>query len=436
MILYRYILKAHIGPFIFALSVVIFLFLFQFIYKSLDQLLGKGISTWIIIQLITLNLAWMLTLAVPMAVLVATIMAFGSFASNNEITAMKAGGISLKKLMIPVILISGILCYLMIRFNNDVLPEANHQARVLFSDITRSKPTLILEAGKFSEDISGARILVNKTFPENNNLEGVYIYDYSNPSYKNLFVAEKGNIGFSSDLKNIVMDLSDGEIHQYNIQDPVNKYRRIKFEKHRIILPAEDFGFRQNQEGSMMRGDREMTSDQMKYITDSLKVNLLTSDENYIKNLKIVLSEVLKVNFRDTVFKMDSAGKMNYEYESLFNTYRKVMTLNQSKQSHIIFKSQVKKQIDAYSVEIYKKFSIPFACIIFALIGAPLGYKVKKGGFGVAAGLSLLFFLIYWASLIGGEKLADRGLVSPFIGMWIANILLGLFGLYLMFKSS
>lgn len=436
MILFKYILKAHIGPFIFALSVVIFLFLFQFIYKSLDQLLGKGISTWIIIQLITLNLAWMLTLAVPMAVLVATIMAFGSLASNNEITAMKAGGISLKKLMLPVILISGILCYLMIRFNNDVLPEANHQARVLFSDITRSKPTLILEAGKFSEDISGARILVNKTFPENNNLEGVYIYDYSNPSYKNLFVAEKGNIGFSSDLKNIVMDLSDGEIHQYNIQDPVNKYRRIKFEKHRIILPAEDFGFRQNQEGSMMRGDREMTSDQMRYITDSLKVNLKTSDENYIKNLKIVLSEVLKVNFRDSVFKMDSAGKMNNEYETLFNIYRKVMTLNQSKQSHIIFKSQVKKQIDAYSVEIYKKFSIPFACIIFALIGAPLGYKVKKGGFGVAAGLSLLFFLIYWASLIGGEKLADRGLVSPFIGMWIANILLGLFGLYLMFKSS
>jgi len=166
MLLYRYIIKAHIGPFVFALSVVIFLFLFQFIYKSLDQLLGKGISTWVITQLITLNLAWMLTLAVPMAVLVATIMAFGSIASNNEITAMKAGGISLKKLMIPVLLISGILCYMMIRFNNDVLPEANHQARVLFSDITRSKPTLILEAGKFSEDISGARILVMKIFQE------------------------------------------------------------------------------------------------------------------------------------------------------------------------------------------------------------------------------------------------------------------------------
>ncbi|HRE42011.1 MAG TPA: LptF/LptG family permease [Ignavibacteria bacterium] len=436
MLLYRYIIKAHIGPFVFALSVVIFLFLFQFIYKSLDQLLGKGISTWVITQLITLNLAWMLTLAVPMAVLVATIMAFGSIASNNEITAMKAGGISLKKLMIPVLLISGILCYMMIRFNNDVLPEANHQARVLFSDITRSKPTLILEAGKFSEDISGARILVNKTFPENNNLEGVYIYDYSNPLFKNLFIAEKGSIGFSSDLKNIVMDLNEGEIHQYNIQDPVNKYRRIKFEKHRIILPAEDFGFRQNTDGNMMRGDREMTSDQMRIITDSLELNLNSTDGNYISNLKNIVNELAGLNFKDTIYKLDQSGKNNPTFDSLFNIYKKIMTLNQSKQSHIIFKQQIKKQIDAYSVEIYKKFSIPFACIIFALIGAPLGYKVKKGGFGVAAGLSLLFFLIYWASLIGGEKLADRGLVSPFIGMWIANILLGVFGLYLMFKSS
>lgn len=96
----------------------------------------------------------------------------------------------------------------------------------------------------------------------------------------------------------------------------------------------------------------------------------------------------------------------------------------------------IQKQIDSYNVEIYKKYSIPFACLIFALIGAPLGYRVRRGGFGIAAGFSLLFFLIYWASLIGGEKLADRDLVSPFWGMWLVNIVLGLFGLYLMFKSS
>ena len=97
---------------------------------------------------------------------------------------------------------------------------------------------------------------------------------------------------------------------------------------------------------------------------------------------------------------------------------------------------QYEKQEDVYEVEIYKKYSIPFACIVFTLIGAPLGYRVKRGGIGIAAGLSLLFFLVYWAALIGGEKLADRAILSPFLGMWLVNILLGIFGLYLMFKSS
>jgi lipopolysaccharide export system permease protein len=102
----------------------------------------------------------------------------------------------------------------------------------------------------------------------------------------------------------------------------------------------------------------------------------------------------------------------------------------------LIYNTQVEKQIDIYDVEVYKKYSIPFACVVFALIGAPLGYKVRRGGFGIAAGFSLLFFLIYWVALMGGEKLADRALFSPFLGMWIVNIILGLFGLYLMFKSS
>ena len=177
-------MKAHLGPFIFALSTVIFLFLFQFLIKSIDQLVGKGLSLWVIIQLIALNLAWMVTLAVPMAVLVATLMAFGTLAANNEITIMKASGISLKKLMAPILVISMLLFYFMIKFNNDILPEANHQARMLMSDISRTKPTFILESGKFSEDMGGVKLFVKKTFENSNNLEGIYVYDFANPSYK------------------------------------------------------------------------------------------------------------------------------------------------------------------------------------------------------------------------------------------------------------
>lgn len=454
---------------------LMFLFLFQFLIKSIDRLVGKGLSIWVITKLISLNLAWILTLAVPMAVLVATLMAFGALSSNNEITIMKAGGVSLAKLMIPVLVMSGVLCYVMIWFNNDVLPEANHEARVLFGDISRTKPTLILESGKFSEDIGGAKILVQKTNPNTNKLEGIYIYDYSTPPIKNLFVAERGDISFSNDFKNIIMNLEKGEIHQVNMQNPSQKYRKIEFGKHRIVLDAQSFGFQTSDENLLTRGDRELSADSMSGIVDSFLVNKQRVMDNYLMMLEKDVQSFASLDFKDTVYRMapvpdsiipginsftgNNPGNMqknvtgdpresipenkrqdtsysNAVYDSLVQIHRRLLNRVQAYEMTLKNQATLQQQADSYSVEIYKKFSIPFACIIFAMIGAPLGYKVKKGSFGIAAGLSLLFFLIYWASLIGGEKLADRGFITPFLGMWLANIVLGLFGLYLMFKSS
>ncbi|MCX6136959.1 MAG: LptF/LptG family permease [Ignavibacteriales bacterium] len=182
MIIDRHILKAHIAPFFGSFCIVMFLFLLQFVMKFMDQLAGKGLSGAVIIELVILNLAWMVVLAVPMAVLVATLMAFGNLSSSSEITAMKAGGISLYRMMAPVVLISMLVTYSMIEFNNKVLPEANHRLKTLLMDIRRKKPTLTLIPGQFSQDMPGYSILVRKTFEESNNLEGVTIYDYSDPS--------------------------------------------------------------------------------------------------------------------------------------------------------------------------------------------------------------------------------------------------------------
>jgi lipopolysaccharide export system permease protein len=412
--------------------------------KSIDQLIGKGLSIWIIVQLIVLNLAWMLTLAVPMSVLVATLMAFGSLSSNNEVTIMKASGISLTKLMIPVLICSGILTYLMIRFNNDVLPEANHKARVLLQDISKTKPTFFLESGKFSDDIGGAKIFVRKTYENSNELEGIYIYDYANPNNKNLITAEKGDIGFTNDFKNIVMNLRKGEIHQLNNLDYANKYRKVEFDKHRIILDAAGFGFQKSSDNAFIRGDRELSAQAMNVIIDSINNSRKKSRENLLTGIYSDVNGFFKIRYKDTilnkqntVINKDTINKSGYlSYDTIPFIYRSFISKLSQIQNNSQIEKQVDKQIDVYDVEIYKKYSIPFACIIFILIGAPLGYKVKRGGFGIAAGLSLLFFLLYWVSLIGGEKLADRDIVSPFWGMWLVNIILGIFGLYLMFKSS
>jgi len=447
----RYTLKKHIGPFFFGLFTVIFIFLFQFFIKSLDQFLGKGLSMWIIIQLISLNLAWMLTLAVPMAMLVASLMAFGSMSSENEITIIKASGISLQRLMLPIILISFVMFYLMIKFNNDILPEANHKARILLYDISKTKPTFLLEAGKFSDDLQGIRILVKKTFPNSNNIEGVFIYDYSDPQYKNLLTAKSGDIGFSSDFKNIIMNLNDGEIHQLSQKDPAQDYRKIKFEKHRLMFKAEGFGFQNSNENTFSRGDRELSANAMNIVVDSLIVLKNGLDDKFITALTKDIRRLAELNYKDTVFTkpvsepIQNSNTINSntpkeivlsKYDSLKNLQRLIAEKSSEYKNTIAFSKQIDKQIDSYEVEIYKKYSIPFACVVFILVGAPLGYRVKKGGFGIAAGLSLLFFLLYWACLIGGEKLADRALVTPFMGMWIANIIIGCLGLYLMFKSS
>jgi len=443
MILYRYILKALLGPFIFSFCILFFLFLFQFLIKALDQLVGKGLGLWIIFQLIAYNLAWIVTLAAPMAVLVATLMAFGSLSSDNEITIMKASGLSLPRLMAPVLIAAVILSYLMVRFNNDILPEANHRARVLLTDISKTKPTFILEAGKFSDDIGGFKILVKKTFENNNNLEDIYISDYSNPAARNIITAEKGDISFTSDFNHIVMNLTNGEIHQLNNLDYTNKYRVIKFDKHRIIMDAKGFGFQQSSENSFSRGDRELSSYAMNRIVDSLRKSSVTLGEQVFIRAYPDIQKISKFNFKDTVYKAPPAAIQNPDsvpnhaaYDSLKTFYTRFFMYANDYRNTKNMAKEIEKQIDQYDVEIYKKYSIPFACVVFALIGAPLGYRVRKGGFGIAAGLSLLFFVIYWASLVGGEKFADRALLSPLLGIWAANIVLGIFGLVLMKKSS
>ncbi|MEP7147216.1 MAG: LptF/LptG family permease [bacterium] len=454
-----YILKSHIGPFIFALTTVIFLFLFQFLIKSLDQFVGKGLSIWLIIQLISLNLAWMITLAVPMAMLVASLMAFGTLSSNNEITIMKASGISLTRLMLPLILISFIMFYLMIRFNNEVLPEANHRARVLLYDISKTKPTFILEPGKFSDDLQGVQILVKKTFPNSNNIEGVYIYDYSNPESKNLLTAKSGDISFSTDFKKVIMNLNDGEIHQLNTKNVNQDYRKIKFDKHRLTFNAEGFGFQKSDDIMFPRGDRELSAGAMKLVVDSLNIVQNNINFKFFESINEDIQRLQNLKFIDTVFTkpeknfaepektnnpspfrtIDTAAMVKVTmtpFDTLSNFINRMLNKRNDLISSQAMFLQIDKQIDSYDVEIYKKYSIPFACVVFVLVGAPLGYRVRRGGFGIAAGLSLLFFLLYWACLIGGEKLADRALLSPFMGMWIANIIIGCFGLYLMFKSS
>jgi lipopolysaccharide export system permease protein len=389
---------------------------------------GKGLDTWVIIKLIVFNLSWMVVLVVPMASLVAALMAFGNLSQNNEVTIMKSSGLSLYKMMIPPFLASIVVAILLFQFNNDVLPDANHQAKILMSDISRTKPTLSLEPGFFSQEVDNYAILVRSIDQKSNWMYQITIYDYSNGAKINVVTADSGKIFFSKDQSKLIMDLYSGEIHESEVQN-TTMYRKLEFEKHLITMNGDQFSFQQS--GPTSRGERELSVYDMQVITDSLKMILNENKKNFIKeSKKFMLLDSLSANQIKKTITGKNPESMYFRAIERVRNIKNVITSNYNRVEW------VEREVEKYEVEIYKKYALPAACIVFILIGAPLGVMVKKGGFGVAAGISLFFFLVYWAFLIGGEKLSERGFFSPFIGMWTANIFFGIVGVILTIKTN
>lgn len=397
--------------------------------KFADKLVGKGLDTWIVIKLITYNLAWMVVLVVPMAVLVATLMAFGAMAQNNEVTIMKSSGVSLYKMIAGPLAASVVVGVLLIFFNNDVLPDANHQAKILMMDIQQKKPTLSIEPGVFSQEVDNYAILARTMDQNKNKMFGVTIYDYTNPYKINIVTAKEGLLYFSKDQTKLLMDLKNGEIHESGVSD-TKLYRKLLFTNHRIAMDAQQFSLQQSGPG-VQRSDRELSAPDMLAIVDSLK----QMRSKYFASFQKTVSKF----FLGDSFAAPLQGKVHQSYapnNNYTNLIERVKNIKNEILSSFLQVDFIDKEIDKYMVEIHKKYSIPAACIIFILLGAPLGVITRKGGFGMAASVSLFFFLVYWASLIGGEKLADRGLMTPFWGMWGANILMGVVGILLTNKVA
>ncbi len=395
--------------------------------KFADRLVGKGLGLFVILKLIAFNLAWMVVLVVPMSTLVATLMAFGNMSQNNEITIIKSSGTSLYKMMRAPLLASIVVGYLLLIFNNDVLPDANHQAKILMQDISRQKPTLSLEPGVFSQEVSNYAILAREINQKTNELKDVTIYDYSDPKEIKVVTAEKGKIFFSKDQTKLIMNLENGEIHESDVSK-TNLYRRVRFERHRIAMDGAQFTFQQSALGSP-RGERELSASAMRGIVDSLSVtekqyraDLTKQAKKYFYIDSAAYTDITPANIRGE----------KHVYSRLLDRLRNEKNTIVSRYKRLEAK---KNEVNKYEVEIYKKYALPAACVVFVLIGAPLGTMTRKGGFGVAASISLFFFLIYWAFLIGGEKLAERDFFSAFWGMWSANILLTIAGVLLTIKT-
>lgn len=427
-----YIIGEHIAPFFLGLIVIVFIFLMNFMIKAVDKILGKGIEMSVILEYIGLNIAWILALAIPMAVLIASLMAYGRLSADNEISTLKAAGVSFGKIIFPGLLLAVGMTIFMIYFNNNVLPEFNHRARMLGTDIYRKRPDLNIEEGYFTNDIPGYSLLVKKKNGEI--LEDVTIYNDESALVQTTVTARRGKITIKGNR--LIFDLEDGEIHELNMANR-EEYRRVEFEYHRFTIPIENMTLERST--SRRRGDREMSAQMMRKRVSDLEVKIESAYDKIQQysdnNIEKIFKPVLTINKNSYApIKLWTPTKREME-KAIGKSLRRIKrTIQLIASESTIIKSYGRQQ-NKFLVEIQKKYSIPFACIVFMLVGAPLGIISKKGGLAVGMSISLGFFLIYWSFLIAGEDLADRGIISPIMAMWSPNILVGALGIYLSTRS-
>ena len=434
--IYGYIIVEHLNPFMLCIFAMIFVLLAQYLIKHIDKFLGKGLEISILIEMVYYSMAAVIALAVPMAMLVCTLMAFGRLSSDNEITAMKSSGIQYFKLVLPPLIFSSIVAIIMIYFNNWILPNMNYESKKLLSEISTKNLKVILDSKQLNNQIDGFSIYFENEGKDNTKKPNQDGYDF----FKDVVILEKGK--FNKKIKKTITSnkaykvnnfdsqhmtflLENGSLYQ-DLDD--NKYQIIKFEKNQFKMNMDQFSFSHNQR----RGDRELD---FKGIKDTIKWH---SD----------LIDKCQQKIKRHIRRIDQISAISYPYNFLVNQhvpnisaqrlenekYYKNIKLAIKKENNRIDGFQ--KQINKFLVEMHKKFSLPIACIVFILVGAPLGVTTRKGKFSISIGISVTFFIIYWAFLIAGENFADKGSINPVLAMWLPNIILFIIGIYFNYKIN
>lgn len=443
-LIHRMMLQALPGPFFGWLGTLLFLMVMQFLIKHLPDIAGRGLPLGMILEMIAYSIAYMVVLAVPMATLLACLMAFGRLTESRAYVVIKNSGVSLFQFVWPVLAVGAILSAGMTYFNNVILPESNFRVRGIFVDIRKKRPDFELHAGMFYEGIRNYSILVRERDETTGELRGILIYDYSRGGRIPVTIrARSARLlprGVNADLV-----LEDGEVHRLVAASSLSsreRYERMRFDRHRLRLDLSEFEFERSDPREGSRSDRSTPTSVMVKMVDSLEASAAATRED-LRSAALAVAESDSMHRSDPADAvMDSAhspvsrvalaglsrgqGRQVYEHalESARLAHRDAERLGRRL-------AREERWISQYRVEIYKKYAIALTCLIFALIGAPLGLSIRSGGLGKSALIALGLFLFYWVFLVQGEKLADRAFISPWVGMWMADIILGLVGVAL-----
>ncbi|WP_071134046.1 LptF/LptG family permease [Millionella massiliensis] len=445
---YRFVLRAYVGPMVLTFFIVMFILLMHYLWMHIDELVGKGLGPGVIIELVFYASATLIPMALPLATLLASIMTMGNLGENNELLALKAAGISLPRIMKPLIILMVFVCVGSFFVINNFTPYSYQKMFSLLSDISKQKQEMKFQDGIFFNGIPDMSIRIGHQDPETNKLTDILIYNNKTYSKMQTTVADSGYIRISDDRKYLLVTLFQGQIYEENRNYQwftQNTLSHHIFDRQDLVIPLSGFAFERSDQSEFASRSETKNMSQLSYTIDSLRhaqdsmvTNFGTKlvKSNIFRNLGYTELDTLpklhpvyvmgrldtmSVQQRNAVFGQASTwaeeARSYADYESEYMSYT----------SQLLYRAQADYQ---------RKISLPFSIMIFFLIGAPLGAIIRKGGLGMPIVVSVLFFVVYYIISITGEKFVKDGAWPAFWGIWISSFILFPIAIFLTYKST
>lgn len=446
----KYILKSFIGPFVAILLLVVFILMMQFLWLYIDELVGKGLSLKVVLEFLGWGSATMLPLSLPLATILASVMTMGSMAENSELIAMKSAGISLGRIMTPLIASSFAIAIGAFFIANNLVPKAYNNIYTLTEDIRKTKDEIKIPTKTFYDGIEGYILRVDRNDRKSGTMHGVMVYDHSqNRGNVSLTIADSAMMKMSQDKSYLTFALFNGVNYEENNsqkgRDTTRQLQKIEFTRQELIIPLEHYEFEKTEVGRYSDQAKSMSLGDLMEDQDSIRNAL---NERIASQLKDIRRDgILQYNWQLDTTSLRKKGTLIFPLDSL-----KDATLEKRINQHEIAEGRLNNFISTMSsydrdtyvqsftlklidIEIYKKFALALACFILFFIGAPLGAVIRKGGLGVPAIISILFFVLYYIVDMVGTKLARDGAIDPVTGAFIASYILFPLGGFLTYKA-
>ena len=478
----RYVLKEHVGPFLFASTALTSLMLLQYIAKRFGDLVGKGLPSSVIAEFMALSIPFTVAMTMPMAVLVAVLYAFSRLAAENEINALKASGVGMWRVLRPVLVGGLAMSLIMVAFNDQVLPRANHRLAILQLDIFRTKPTFALREQVINTVKEGQLYLKAGDIDEaTSDMRDVVIYDLSDQTRRRTIYAATGKLQLAANRRDLELTLFDGMMLEVPNKDP-GELSRLFYKWDRMRVENVFSSYQETQTGTISKGDREMSICEMQLQlnradflarTARFEVEMARWEQGGSRGARppapsphatpaglgkaycmlLALFDVKKASAQAPGARSAEAAKTAMQNAQAAAVPAPTPVLPNvvpdtapREPDEAGLKARLadaeyrladsRRERNRYDVEIQKKFSLAAACVIFVLIGAPIALRFPRGGVGLVIGVSFAIFGLYYVGLIGGETLADKGYLPPWLAMWGTNILLALAGLGLVARMG